>query len=155
MHEVEVDAAVEAAEPWVAALHADAMALLRACELTDAELSVVLTDDPHIQALNAQWRSKDAPTDVLSFPQQEGDVSGGLLGDVVISISTAARQAEDAGHALHAELRVLLVHGLCHLLGYDHIEAGDRDLMRAEEARLLQALAAGARGLVERAEVNG
>ena len=119
----------------------------------NAELSVLLCDDPFIQTLNATWRQKDEPTDVLSFAMGEGEDAGlneDLLGDVVISVDTAARQAETEGHTLEAELRVLLVHGVLHLCGYDHIEPDDAVEMRAKEAECLAALGGG-RGLVARA----
>jgi probable rRNA maturation factor len=104
-----------------------------------AELSVLLCDDAFIQPLNAQWRGQDVPTDVLSFPQ--GACPGpDLLGDVVISVETAERQALEQEHTLQVELEVLLIHGLCHLLGYDHVEPGDAENMRIEEDRLLAAL---------------
>ncbi|HMV65919.1 MAG TPA: rRNA maturation RNase YbeY [Myxococcota bacterium] len=121
---------------------------LDAAGLTGVELSILLTDDSHVQALNARWRGKDEPTDVLSFPQGEG----GVLGDLVLSVDTAARQAAAAGHALDVELRVLLIHGLCHLLGHDHHDDDEAARMATEELRLLAALGvpAGARGLVAR-----
>ena len=94
------------------------------------ELSIVLCDDATIQSLNREWRGKDAPTDVLSFSLREGDDDDPglllpivMLGDLVLSIDTARMQAEERGHSLRDELRVLLVHGLLHLLGFDH-EAG-------------------------------
>ena len=130
-----------------------ARALLRHLGLPNAELSVLLCDDPFIQTLNATWRQKDEPTDVLSFAMGEGEDAGlneDLLGDVVISVDTAARQAETEGHTLEAELRVLLVHGVLHLCGYDHIEPDDAVEMRAKEAECLAALGGG-RGLVARA----
>lgn len=121
----------------VAALEADGQRLLDALGLGECELSVVLGDDPFVQELNAQWRHVHAPTDVLSFPQDERPV----LGDVVIGTETAARQAAELGHALEVEVRVLLVHGLLHLLGHDH-ERGDgpAGAMRSEESRLLAVL---------------
>jgi probable rRNA maturation factor len=135
----------------------DARALLKALGLRDAELSVVLCDDAHIRALNARWRGKDEPTDVLSFAMNEGQQVGlddAVLGDVVISMDTAARQAAERGHSVDRELRVLLVHGLLHLRGYDHIEPADAVVMRAKEAELLRALREDPVGLVERAEVG-
>lgn len=128
----------------------DAAALLTAVELADAELSFVLCSDAHIQALNRQWRGKDAPTDVLSFPQEDEDV----LGDLVISVPTAARQAQERGTPLQTELRVLMVHGLLHLLGYDH-ETSDEDLaeMAEAEGRVLRRLGWVGEGLI--AAVNG
>lgn len=131
-------------------LKASLAALLDAVPLTEAELSVVLTDDPTIQALNAEWRGKDAATDVLSFSQQEPPVSGGMLGDLVVSLDTARRQAAEQQHDIDAELRVLMVHGLCHLLGHDHHEPEETAAMAEEEARLLAAWGTTARSLVAR-----
>ena len=123
----------------------DAAALLVEVELADAELSLVLCSDAHIQRLNEQWRGKAAPTDVLSFPQEDED----FLGDLVISVPTATRQAAERGTPLGDELRVLMVHGLLHLLGYDH-ETNDADLaeMAEAEARLLRRLGWSGQGLI-------
>jgi probable rRNA maturation factor len=101
---------------------------------------VVLTDDDQVRDLNRQYRGVDDTTDVLSFPMREGPGSGmsGLLGDVVVSVEQAARQAP-AGD-LEREIVRLLVHGLCHLLGMDHGAARDRKRMLAAEQRLLAAL---------------
>ena len=95
------------------------------------ELSIVITDDSEIHALNRTWRKKDKPTDVLSFPQAESSDKIALshsrrllLGDVVISRDTAARQAESFGHAYEHELQRLLIHGVLHLLGYEHAHGG-------------------------------
>ena len=133
----------------------DARALLRFLDMPQAELSVVLCDDAFIHDLNRQWRGKDAPTDVLSFAMGEGedaDVNPEVLGDIVISVDTAARQAAELGHAPERELRVLLVHGLLHLLGYDHEDSVEEAAeMRAQEAVLLRALGEDPTGLVERA----
>lgn len=135
-----------------ASLEADAERLLEAVELADAELAVTLCDDEHIRELNEQWRGKDSATDVLSFPG--GEMPPGApraLGDVVISVPTAARQAEELGHSVGVELRVLLVHGLLHVLGHDHDDVDDREAMQSEEARLLEQLGLSAAGLVGRA----
>lgn len=123
----------------------DADALLNEVELGEAELSFVLCSDAHIQGLNQTWRGKDAPTDVLSFPQEDDD----FLGDLVISLPTATRQAAERGTPLRDELRVLMVHGLLHLLGYDH-ETGEADLaeMAEAEARLLRRLGWSGQGLI-------
>lgn len=97
----------------------DAKSLIRvALRDASAELSVVLCSDAHIRKLNAQWRGKDSATDVLSFPQDDPDRV--VLGDIVISIDAANRQAVERDYLLRDELRVLLVHGALHLLGYDH-----------------------------------
>lgn len=112
-----------------------------------AELSIVLTDDPTIHALNKQWRNKNKPTDVLSFSQVEGEpiLAGDtpvVLGDVIISTDTAARQATERGHSLEVEITRLLVHGVLHLLGHDHVHGGAQARrMKKEEARLLALLA--------------
>ncbi len=127
-------------------LRSDALVLLKALGRGRAELSVMLCDDAFIQGLNLQWRAKDAPTDVLSFPMDDDEV----LGDVVISLDTATRQAAALGHDLHTELRVLLVHGLLHLLGHDHEQPGQDATMAAEEQRLLAALGVAPSGLIAR-----
>jgi probable rRNA maturation factor len=146
---------VEEVEHDPDALVADAQALMRHAQLDDCELSLVLCSDPFIHRLNQQHRGVDAPTDVLSFPMRdEGDPNDEdpVLGDVVISVHKAARQAAEHGHALEHELRVLLVHGFLHLLGYDH-ETGEEDAaeMRAAEGRLLAVLQAEGHGLIARA----
>jgi probable rRNA maturation factor len=120
------------------------------------ELSVVMTGDARIRALNRDWRQKDRATDVLSFSQVEGDHmigAGGTLpehqpvwGDIVISYDTAARQASAHGHSLAAEVKVLLVHGILHLLGHDHERGGAQAArMQAAEGQLLRAVAAARR----------
>jgi probable rRNA maturation factor len=89
----------------------------------DAELSIALVGDAEMHALNRDWRGKDRPTDVLAFALREGEdaaVHPEMLGDVVISLDTAARQAAARGAPAADEVRVLLAHGILHLLGYDH-----------------------------------
>ena len=112
------------------------------------------SDDAELQRLNAMYRHKDRPTDVLSFPQWDATEHGVLrpkmlggvpavLGDIAISYDTAARQAHSIGHSLDAELQRLLVHGVLHLLGHDHEDNGPQARrMRAAERRLLVVLAA-------------
>lgn len=139
-----------------ASVQSDAEAMLGALELDGPELSVLITGDERIQELNGSWRDKPTPTDVLSFPQQEGDVVGGLLGDLVISVDTAAKQAANQGHPLAAEMRVLMAHGLAHLLGHTHADADDTRAMAALEATLLDAVGETARsGLLERVGALG
>jgi probable rRNA maturation factor len=108
----------------------------------DAELSVALVDDGAIQTLNRDYRYVDAPTDVLSFSMREGEAPnmGGLLGDIVISLDTAARQARTFGHTLGDEVDELLFHGFLHLLGCDHHNLSDRQVWIETERRLLDAL---------------
>jgi probable rRNA maturation factor len=111
----------------------------------DCELSVSVVGDEEIRVLNRDYRGKDRATDVLSFSQLEGEeVAGGdvvHVGDVVISLETAKRQAEAGDWSVEEELDRLLVHGLLHLLGYDHEGSEeDAEVMRAEERRLVSAL---------------
>src|SRR5882672_5796921 len=106
----------------VADVRRDAARLLQLLGV-DAELSVVLVDDGEIRRLNAAYRDIDRPTDVLAFARREGDgatLHSTLLGDVVISLDTAARQAATRAVAVADEVRLLLAHGVLHLLGYDH-----------------------------------
>jgi len=118
-------------------------AVLRYLELLDAELSIVLCDDATIHPLNRDYRGKDKPTDVLSFAQREGEfafLEDNLLGDVIISMEPTRRQADERGHSVETELRVLLVHGILHLLGYDHIEDDEAEIMEAKEREILRLL---------------
>jgi probable rRNA maturation factor len=96
------------------------------------ELSLTLVSDRRMRALNRRWRGIDEPTDVLSFPQH-----GPSVGDVVISLDTARRQAREGGWPLSAELRRLLAHGLLHCMGHDHHTKADARRMAAAERRLL------------------
>jgi len=101
----------------------------------DPEISLVFCDDPFIQTLNAEYRGKDKPTDVLSFAQDDPQ----FLGDIVISVPTAARQAEAAGWPLENEIALLGIHGLLHLLGCDdETEAGAWDMQRRTERVLTE-----------------
>ncbi|MDQ1103449.1 putative rRNA maturation factor [Nocardioides zeae] len=95
----------------------------------EAELCIKLVDEPTIAELNEQWMGKEGPTDVLSFPMDElrpglidEEPEEGVLGDLVLSPTVAARQGETAGHGTLAEFELLTVHGILHLLGYDHAE---------------------------------
>lgn len=105
-----------------------------------SELSVVLTDDSEIAELNESYRGKQGPTDVLSFSQLEGEgAASTTLGDLVISVETAKRQAEEFGVSLHDELNRLMVHGVLHLFGYDHENVSDEEVLRMQtrEAEIL------------------
>lgn len=109
-----------------------------------SELSVALVDDAAMAELNVAWRGRRGPTDVLAFAQAEGEHAlhrGPLLGDVVISLDTARRQARRAGRSTDEEVARLLVHGVLHLLGHDHARSAERRAMRAEERRLWRAIA--------------
>jgi len=111
------------------------------------EVEVLLTSDAGIKRLNRDFRGKNKPTDVLSFPAPE-EIAGQHAGDLAISLDTAARQAESFGHSLGDEVRVLMLHGLLHLMGMDHeVDSGE---MAAREAELRRELRLPAT-LIERA----
>ncbi len=138
-----------AAAAWRAHLAARARSALRALGVSRYELSLSLVDDAEMRALNARFRDRDRPTDVLSFPMRELVPADGLpvprggaeklLGDVVISIETAARQARASRCPLARRLDALLVHGVLHLLGYDHERSPAEDRRMRRRAREVQA----------------
>jgi probable rRNA maturation factor len=101
-----------------------------------AEVSLLLTGDESIQALNARWRGKDAPTNVLSFPQGAKP----LLGDIALGFGTVRREAELGGKPLHHHIAHLIVHGFLHLLGYDHETDAEAEKMERVEADALKGL---------------
>ncbi|MBP2645738.1 MAG: metalloprotease ybeY [Firmicutes bacterium] len=112
-----------------------------------SEVSVVFVDDEAIRELNRDYRGKDMATDVLSFALEEGEepeIIGGpeeaLLGDIIISLETANRQAQEYGHSPERELAYLAVHGMLHLVGYDHEQEDDKAKMRRQEEEILMAL---------------
>ncbi|MCR5220061.1 MAG: rRNA maturation RNase YbeY [bacterium] len=109
--------------------------ILDALECPEAELSIVVVDDAGIQELNRDYLGRDRPTNVISFPMLEGEESGivpGLLGDVVISADTAARDAEEAGSTFEREFFFLLIHGILHLVGFNHEGVDDAEIARME-----------------------
>lgn len=110
-----------------------------------AEISLTFSSKEEIRGLNQQYRNIDAPTDVLSFPLvedfdtiEEGDEY--MLGDVVICLEKAREQAEEYGHSEEREIVYLFVHSICHLLGFDHMEEGDKREMRAREEDVMRLL---------------
>ena len=116
----------------------------------DADVAVVLVDEVAMEQLHLQWMGEPGPTDVLSFPIDElrpgrdGEVSDeGILGDVVLCPSVAEAQAVTAGHSTMRELQMLTVHGVLHLLGYDHAEPGEEKEMFALQAEILTAFHSG------------
>jgi probable rRNA maturation factor len=130
--------------PSAVTLARRARRMLSALRLDQAELSLVLCDDRAMHALNRRHRGIDRPTDVLAFPQSEGQPmptasKARLLGDVVISIPTARRQARAAGHSALFEATMLLAHGLLHLLGFDHQTVREERRMRARTDALIAA----------------
>ena len=127
------------------ALVATAKKLLAAVDECDSSLSLTVVDDAAIRELNRDHRGKDKPTDVLSFPMFEGGEAPQagverMLGDVVISVETARRQAAEYDATLQRELYRLLIHGLLHVMGHDHEEARERADMETQERRLADAI---------------
>ncbi len=117
----------------------------------EAEVDVTIVDDAEIHSMNREYRGMDRPTDVLSFAldedcedEDEPELIGGpeehLYGDIIISAETALRQAEEYGHGLEREMTYLAVHGMFHLLGYDHMTEEDKAEMRAKEEEALRAV---------------
>ena len=109
----------------------------------DCEVSVFLTDDVRIRELNESYRSVDRATDVLAFAMREsvdGKLNQELLGDVVISVPTAERQAGSYGHSLKVEMSLLVSHGVLHLLGYEHEGDDEADVMRQKQEEVLRLL---------------
>ena len=126
-------------------LRSRAVRMLRELGCPRAELSIALVDDAAIAELNERYRGRSGATDVLSFSLLEGahaDHRGAMLGDVVVSVDTAAAQARRARRTLDDEVVRLLIHGALHLLGHDHVRAAEARRMRAEERRLWKALRA-------------
>jgi probable rRNA maturation factor len=123
-------------------LRALAERVLEAESVPTSELGIVVTDDEQVRKLNNRYAGENKATDVLSFSLREGEefVSPDAterLGEVIISLETAERQATEAGHSLEDEMAHLLVHGVLHLLGYDHGAPEDARVMRAREDALL------------------
>lgn len=125
---------------------------------SSCEVSILLTGDDEIRRLNHQYRSINAPTDVLSFSYQDSlnasPSTPGLvepLGDIMISVDAAKLQAQNYGHSLQEELNLLVIHGILHLLGYDDVSESDARIMRDKEQEALRLLGAESDGLVARA----
>ncbi|TNF33437.1 MAG: rRNA maturation RNase YbeY [Deltaproteobacteria bacterium] len=141
------EGAAEAEDALVEQLAELGDALLAEVGMAERELSLVLTDDATIRALNAEWRGEDKATDVLSFAMDEGEDiiypegEAPPLGDVVISVEYTAAEADKIGMPRDDLAAFLLIHGFCHLLGHDHGEPEEAAAMRAEEDRLLAAVA--------------
>ena len=107
----------------------------------DWEISVSFVTNDEIQALNREYRGKDEPTDVLSFPfEDEFGLEERMLGDIVISTEKVVQQAEELGHSLEREIAYLSVHSMFHLMGYDHINEEEKLDMRAREKQTMKEL---------------
>jgi probable rRNA maturation factor len=120
--------------------------LRQAGSALDVDLAVVLTGDQELQRLNLEYLGIDAPTDVLSFPAgfTDPDTRQPYLGDILISLERARQQAETNQQTIQQELRLLIVHGVLHLLGYDHAEEEEKERMWALQEKILSQLAGGA-----------
>ncbi len=116
-------------------LAASGAALASSCEV-----SVTFCDDETIRALNAEWRGKDQPTNVLSFPTPGALERKPLLGDVIIAFETVSREAEEQGKLLRAHAAHMVAHGFLHLIGYDHETAAEAERMEALERKIATAL---------------
>jgi probable rRNA maturation factor len=121
------------------------LALQMAAAPLDAELTVVLTGDEELQRLNRQFLEIDAPTDVLSFPADfvDPDSHHPYLGDILVSVERAQQQADLQGHSAGQELRLLIVHGVLHLLGHDHAEESEKARMWSLQDQILSKLSSG------------
>jgi probable rRNA maturation factor len=112
-------------------------------KLEDVGLSLMLTGHEETRSLNSTWRAREETTDVLSFPQQEAGEEihkGALLGDIVLNVERGREQADARKHSLQAELDILAIHGLCHLLGHDHKTQEGAEKMAAVENELLRVM---------------
>ena len=108
----------------------------------DASLSILLTDNAQIQSLNRDYRGFDKPTDVLSFDVHERDPETGLLylGEIIVSMPYAAKQATNNKHSLESEVQLLIVHGVLHLLGHDHADTKEKAEMWKAQAQILESI---------------
>ncbi len=127
--------------------------ILKECNLEDGEINIVLAGNRELQRLNRQYRGKDAPTDVLSFAMLEEDGPAAarngelMLGDIYISVDKAGAQAAEAGHSLHREILILAIHGLLHLIGYDHQNEAGYEAMHKRELEILNLVEQAGKGL--------
>ena len=125
-------------------VHRAVFATVNAHNLEDYEVSVLLTDDPHMTELNLEYRGIDAPTDVLAFAMREDEDSNlmnpNILGDIAISLETAERQAKNETHSLEEEVAFLTIHGVLHLLGYDHQTEKEVAVMFEKQETILRCL---------------
>ena len=120
-----------------------ARAILNALDFPDGELSILIVDDQQIADLNLTYLNRKGPTNVIAFPMREGqfdEITPNLLGDVVISIETARREADAAGLSLQNRFDQLLIHGILHLLGYDHEQTREEAERMEEKSKSLLAM---------------
>ena len=120
-----------------------AKAVLNALECPEGELSILIVDDAQIARINKTYLGRSGPTNVIAFPMTEGqfgDINPNLLGDVVISLDTAAREARDDCVSLQSRFDQLLIHGILHLFGFDHEQTAEDSEMTVKEEQLLELL---------------
>ena len=119
-----------------------ALETLKSEQAVAGSLTLVVTDEDRIRELNQNFAGIDQPTDVLAFPGEEidPDEQGNYFGDVIIALPFAKRQAQKAGHSIQAEVSLLVVHGILHLLGYDHASKDDKQAMWAKQTAILAEL---------------
>jgi probable rRNA maturation factor len=146
-YDVSLELSLDAPELDVASLQLLAERVMAGEDVSDGTaLAILITGDDEVREMNHRFLGIDEPTDVLSFPDEADDFVQGmadepLLGDIAIALPTAERQAAAVGHPIDAELAHLLVHGILHLCGYDHVEGGEQEAnMRAREEHYLGAL---------------
>ncbi len=138
---IDIQLQIEHAAGYADVLERAGQAVLQHMD-TRGDASVVLADDEQLRTLNFQFLGMDAPTDVLSFPSGEvdPDTQEVYLGDVIISLPRATLQANERGHSIQDELALLVVHGMLHLLGYDHTEPEEKAIMWDMQANVLEQL---------------
>jgi probable rRNA maturation factor len=140
--DIQIGSDLWAAQPHAEQIVRDAIAAAATLAPAVGEISIVLTDDATIQALNREWRGIDKPTNVLSFPATQTNAGPGhkMLGDIVIAYETLAQECADEDRLFPHHLAHLTVHGFLHLIGYDHQTDSDADAMEALESKIMGAM---------------
>jgi probable rRNA maturation factor len=149
VYDISIEVTVDSPEVDIEAMHELATRVMAGEDIAEgAALAILVTDDEAVRAMNHQFLGIDAPTDVLSFPDEADDFVQGaadepMLGDIAIALATAARQAEEGQRTLDAEIAHLLTHGILHLCGYEHVGSPEEEArMRAREEHYLGELGA-------------
>jgi probable rRNA maturation factor len=135
--DIQVQSTLWQAEPAAEETVREAVAAAALLSTSDGEVSIVLTDDSAIRALNRDWRGIDKPTNVLSFPATKADSAPSMLGDIVVAYETLKRECEDEDREFLHHLAHLTVHGFLHLLGYDHQTDAQAEKMEGLESRIM------------------
>jgi probable rRNA maturation factor len=138
-----LEADIPHADLSLSKLRRDLLCIFRDLQIEDKDTSIVIVDDKAIKKLNREYRSINKSTDVLSFAISEGEFSefsGGMLGDIIVSLETARVQAKEKSKSIQQEVTFLTIHGLLHLLGYDHQSDRQERTMNRESTRLIKLL---------------